>query len=166
MWYNMKSVETRSDCMTRAELAEKYFNDGLACAQAVALAFSDLTNISELDLGKLMLPLGGGLGRLRLTCGAVNAFSIIVGLVFSEDGFTDENKDDIYERVRVLVERFKNKNSTIICKDLLEKASVDVEIGGTPEKRSDEYYRKRPCGKIVYSAAYILEEYLREQKVI
>ncbi|MBQ8293310.1 MAG: C_GCAxxG_C_C family protein [Bacilli bacterium] len=149
--------------MTRAKLAEKYFIDGYACSQAVVLAFCDLTNIEKEDLLKLTLPLGGGLSRLRLTCGAINALAIIIGLVFSSDCFTEENKLYIYEKTREVINRFEKKWGTINCKELLEKASLDVEIGGIPEKRSAEYYQKRPCGKIVYSAALVLEEYLKEQ---
>lgn len=32
----------------------------------------------------------------------------------------------------------------------------------TPEKRTKEYYEKRPCPKKVYSSAYILADYINE----
>ena len=53
---------------------------------------------------------------------------------------------------------------TINCKELLEKASLNVEIGGKPEHRNQEYYKKRPCAKIVYQAVEVLEEYLESIK--
>ena len=92
--------------MTRAEKAEKYFYEGYACSQAVALAFVDLTNISFEDMSKLSLPLGGGLARLRQTCGAISGMAMIVGLLFSDSAPSEENKLAIYERVRVLTDKF------------------------------------------------------------
>ena len=149
--------------MTRAEIAEKYFYDGYACSQAVALAFVDLTNVSFSDMSKLSLPLGGGLARLRTTCGAISGMALIVGLLFSEAEASEGNKLAIYERVRVLTDRFIAERKTINCKELLEAVSLDVEVGGKPESRTPEYYKKRPCGAIVYLAAKILEDYLKEE---
>ena len=148
--------------MTRAEKAEQYFYEGYACSQAVALAFVDLTEVSFSDMCKLSLPLGGGLARLRITCGAITGMALIVGLLFSKDEASEENKLAIYERVRVLTDKFIAEKGTINCKELLEAASLEVEIGGAPETRTNEYYKKRPCGKIVYLAAKLLEEYLEE----
>ena len=70
--------------MSRAERAKEYFHQGYACSQAVALAFADLTNVSEEDLAKIMLPFGGGMGRLRLTCGAVSGMAAVIGTVFAD----------------------------------------------------------------------------------
>ena len=41
-------------------------------------------------------------------------------------------------------------------------ASLNSESGGQPEKRSDEYYQKRPCPQLVYDAAHILDEMLND----
>jgi C_GCAxxG_C_C family probable redox protein len=149
--------------MSRAESAEKYFYEGYACSQAVALAFVDLTDVSFENMSKLSLPLGGGLARLRTTCGAISGMSLIVGLLFSDSKASEENKLAIYERVRVLTDRFIAERKTINCKELLEAASLEVEIGGKPDARTSEYYKKRPCGAIVYLAAKILEEYLEQE---
>ena len=58
--------------MSRAERAKEYFLQGYACSQAVALAFADVIGLEEEVIKKIMLPFGGGMGRLRLTCGAVS----------------------------------------------------------------------------------------------
>ena len=152
--------------MTRAELAKQYFEEGFACSQAVAKAFADLTNVKEEDLEKMTLPLGGGLGRLRLTCGAVSGMSVIAGLLFSDGSNTGDNKLKVYEITRELVERFKKAHKTIICAELLESPGTLVEIGGKPEERTKEYYSKRPCSLIVYNAAKVLEDYLLEKTKI
>lgn len=152
--------------MTRAEHAKQLFEEGYACSQAVALAFKDLTNVNEIDLKKLTLPLGGGLGRLRLTCGAITGLAVIVGLVFAKDENTSENKLATYKIIQDLTERFKTVHGTIICEELLSKPSVSVEIGGVPSERTKEYYKERPCSLIVYNAAKVLEDYLTESKIL
>ena len=152
--------------MNRARKAQELFNQGYACSQAVILAFSDLIDIEEEKLSKLVLPLGGGLGRLRLTCGAINSMSMVVGILFSNSESNEENKNNTYAIVQELVNRFIEENKTINCAELLKQAELEVQIGGKAEERTSEYYEKRPCGKIVYSAAKILEEFLKEKEII
>ena len=152
--------------MTRKELAEKLFFEGYACSQAVVMAFSDLLNIETEQLKKISLPFGGGIGRLRLTCGAYSGMLMVVSLLFSNYEDVEENKIKTYEIVRELASRFEQKLGTISCKELLEKVDVIVQIGGNPEKRTEDYYKTRPCAKIVYEASKILEEYLIEKEII
>lgn len=152
--------------MNRASKAQELFNQGYACSQAVILAFSDLIDIDSEKLSKLVLPLGGGLGRLRQTCGAINSMSMVIGILFSNSESNEENKNNTYAIVQELVNRFIEENKTINCAELLKQAELEVQIGGKAEERTSEYYKKRPCGKIVYSAAKILEEFLKEKEVI
>lgn len=152
--------------MDRALLAKEYFNEGYTCSQSIVLAFQDLIGIEKEKLIKLTLPLGGGLGRLRLTCGAVNSMAMVAGMIFSNSESNSENKDITYAIVQELAKRFKKENETLNCELLLKKAELEVEIGGKAEERTNEYYKKRPCGKIVYSVAKILEEYLIERGIL
>ena len=78
--------------MKRSDLAKKYFEEGYACSQAVALSFSDLVSLSKEEIINATLPFGGGLGRLRLTCGAVSGMAFILGLLISNGENTPENK--------------------------------------------------------------------------
>lgn len=59
--------------MKRSDLARENFLKGYNCAQAVALAFSDVAGMSEEQLLKTLSPFGGGFGRLREVCGAFSA---------------------------------------------------------------------------------------------
>lgn len=149
--------------MSRAEKAKEYFSQGYACSQAVALAFADVVGVEEEILLKSMLPFGGGLGRLRLTCGAVSGMAAIIGLVFSKEENTPENKQNTYKIVQQLCKEFENETGSLICADLLSGANLKVEVGGVAENRTEAYYKKRPCGDLVYLAADVLEKYLKEQ---
>ena len=115
---------------------------------------------------KATLPFGGGLGRLRLTCGAVSGMAMAVGLILSKAENTSENKLGTYEIVRHLCGEFEKEFGSLICADLLTNAKVPAIVGGKPDARDAEYYKKRPCDEIVFVATQILERYLIEQGVI
>ena len=149
--------------MSRAERAKELFQQGYACSQAVVLAFADIVGVDEATLSKITLPFGGGLGRLRLTCGAVSGMAAVVGLVFSDVENTPENKKKTYEIVRELCEKFQAENGSLICADLLSGANLQVTVGGEAEQRTESYYKKRPYAELVYSAADILEKYLMDK---
>lgn len=152
--------------MKRSEKAMMLFNEGYACSQAIVMAFQDVVGINSDTLMKISLPLGGGISRLRRTCGAVLGMSLIVGLLFGSKTVDHENKLKVYEINQKLIEKFEEKRGTSNCLKLLEKAGLEVEVKGEAEKRTSEYYSKRPCGYIVYDAALVLEEYLEEVGVI
>ena len=149
--------------MTRAELAKEYFSNGYACSQAVALAFKDVLGLSEEQIASLTLGFGGGIGRLRLTCGAVSGMVFVVGGVFS-NAEDKENKLKVYEHVRNVCDKFKAETGSLVCAELLAGVGLNAEIGGTPEKRTAEYYKKRPCAEIVYLATDIVDKYIEENK--
>lgn len=149
--------------MSRAERAKEYFLKGYACSQAVALAFADVMHMDEGTIAKIMLPFGGGLGRLRLTCGAVSGMAAVIGTVFSGEENTPENKKATYAIVQELCGKFQQENGSLICAELLSGMKVPVQIGGEAESRTEEYYKKRSCGDIVFCAVQILEKYLKEK---
>ncbi len=141
--------------MTRTDKARDYFRQGYACSQAVALAFADIAGIGEAELKKITLPFGGGLGRQRLTCGAVSGMCAIAGLVFADEDSSSENKLGTYAIVRELCDKFKETYGTLICAELLEGKTIAHEPG-----------KPNPCEKMVVSATEILENYLTEKGVL
>lgn len=147
--------------MTKGEIAKNYFLEGYNCAQAVALAYKDELNMSEEDISKMTSSFGGGMGRLREVCGAVSGMFLVAGILF---GYSDpkdyEGKKSHYELVQHLAEKFKNINGSIVCKELL--GLEKKEDSAIPSHRTEEYYKKRPCGDLVSDAANILEEYIKQ----
>lgn len=149
--------------MSRAEKAKEKFLQGYNCSQAVALAFSDVMGLEEDVVLKMMLPFGGGIGRLRMTCGAISGMVGVVGMLFSKADNNPENKKETYAIVQELCAKFKAETGSLICAELLSGVKVPVEVGGVAEARTAEYYKKRPCADMVALAAQILEEYLQEK---
>lgn len=144
--------------MTRAEQAKNYFKSGYNCAQAVALAFADLLDVPEETLKAATLPMGGGLSRLRQMCGGVSGAAMTAGLLFPDCG-----KNEMYALVQEIARRFREKNGSINCGELLSGAGVAVSAAPQAEARTPEYYRKRPCPDLVYDAAEILEQICAER---
>lgn len=153
--------------MTRREQAMQYFRDGYNCAQAVVLAHSDLLGMDKEQLLKMSQSFGGGMGRMRQVCGTVSGMFMVAGILTgSADPKDTESKKDNYDTVQKLAAAFEEKHGSIICKQLLgletRQSSVGEEYktGTTPEPRTEEYYKKRPCVELVGDACDILSEYI------
>ena len=155
--------------MTRKEKAMQSFLDGYNCSQCMILAFEDVikTN-SDIDIEmalKIASPFGGGMGRLREVCGSVSGMFMILGYVkgYIEPG-DYEGKKELYGHIQELAKRYETANGSIICRELL---GLDAKRqDAVPEKRTEEYYKNRPCAEKIGSAAEILEGYLKELKVL
>lgn len=152
--------------MSRAEIAKEYFTQGYACSQAVAMAFSDLIGMEKELIAKLTLPFGGGLGRLRLTCGAISGMAFVIGGIFAEGENSPENKKKTYAITQELCLKFKEEYGSFICQELLTGMNISVQVGGEAEPRTQEYYKKRSCADMVEFTAGIIENYLHEQGIL
>ena len=151
--------------MTRSESAKANFLRGYNCAQSVFLAFFDLVPTDEKTALKIAAPFGGGVGRMREICGTVSAMMMVCGLVFYDaEHVTLEEKSALYAREQELARRFREKNGSIVCRELLRGVTQDSSPNA--EARTAEYYKKRPCADLCACAAGILEEYLAEQGVL
>ena len=69
-----------------------------------------------------------------------------------------EGKKAQYQVIQNLAGRFRDANGSIVCRELLGLTQKCSEP--TPEKRTEGYYRKRPCGDLVAFAAGLLDREL------
>ena len=146
--------------MTHADLAEQNFREGYNCAQAVLLAFEDVTGLERETAARLSSSFGGGLGRMREVCGAVSGASMVLGLAKGYSNPADaQAKRSHYHLIQEFARRFRERNGSIICRELLQ--NTDTLPGSEPEARTAAYYKKRPCLEIVRCAAEILEDLLK-----
>ena len=167
----MNTKQTKAlDVEERAALGVKKFLDGYNCSQAVVAAFADVYGLDD-NYIKLSSSFGGGMGRLRMTCGACAGMFMLAGLEVKGDYPDQELKKKNYEVVQRLAADFKAETGSLICKELLglNKQRADgtipeIKIVATPEPRTDEYYKKRPCIRMVETAIRIYCKYLEEKK--
>jgi len=151
--------------MNEIERAGELFLEGFNCSQSVFTAFCHRFGMDEETAKRVSAGLGGGVGRMREVCGAVSGAAMVLGSVASAaEGDDSENKAKNYELVREFAERFKKRNGgTVICRDLLA-LDIPMEKSAMPENRTAEYYKNRPCLKLVEDAAEILTEMIKENE--
>ena len=147
--------------MTRKEAAMEYFKQGYNCSQSIMKAFMDLLPGDEETLMRLASAFGGGMGRLREVCGSVTGMFMVAGILYGYAGpETGKVKAGLYAQIQELAKAFEQRNGSIVCRELL---GLDVKHdSSTPEKRTGEYYKKRPCGELIGDAAEILERFIAE----
>lgn len=148
----------------RGQRAMGLFLEGYNCTQSVVLAFSDLIGMDEKTLLRMSSSFGGGMGRLREVCGAVSGMFFVAGFLYGYDTpgtAGQQEKAEHYARIQELAEEYRAVNGSIVCRELLglDKSGAD---NPTPELRTAEYYKKRPCGQLVGLAATIMEKYVEE----
>lgn len=147
--------------MERGEKAKKLFMEGYNCAQAVVLAFDDVIDLDRDTAARLASPFGGGMGRLREVCGCVSGMAMVCGALKGyEDPKAGKEKAELYAMIQKAAEKFKEENGSIVCRELL--AGITKDANPVPEKRTKEYYRKRPCPELAACAAEILDRCLKE----
>ena len=101
---------------------------------------------------------GGGIGRMRMTCGAACGLFMLAGLEKgATEGANSQAKADTYTTVQELAAEFKRRNGSLICAELL--GLKKPEGSPIPEERTPAYYAKRPCIDMVEEACKIWEVY-------
>lgn len=131
----------------RKNKAIELHSNRYTCSQAVACAFCDLVDVDETTMKEIVRRYSGGAYKI---CGAVMGAYVIInylnGNVNSENP-AEPIKDDI-ELLNEIERRFKEKNTSVICKELKGIATGTV---------------LRSCRGCVEDAAEILEELVDER---
>lgn len=143
--------------------AAELFLSGSNCAQAVVVAFCDVTGLTPEFSAKMASSFGGGMGRLREVCGAVSGMLMVAGLLYGyeDPGEEDVNKKAHYQLVQELAGKFREQVGSIVCREILDNPPSDPN----PTPRTAEFYKKRPCARMVILAAEILDEYIAQHPI-
>ena len=134
--------------------ARALFEEGYNCAQAVFLAFNDMTGFDSKVAAMLSSSFGGGMGRLREVCGAVSGMFMVTGTLCGyADPKAQTEKADHYALIQKLAADFSKENGSYICRKLLGLPGASEPV---PEERTEQYYMRRPCADYVECAATIV----------
>ena len=151
--------------MTRKEQAINYFKEGFNCTQAVVLAFKDILTIDANELCKIASPFGGGISRMRETCGAVSGMVLVLGnLIGYNTPETGEKKHELYKNTQELLKIFENRYGSLTCRVLLNLATQHDDP--KPSPRDHSFFSKRPCPELIGGAAEILEQFLKDKNLL
>lgn len=133
-----------------ANKAVKLFESGCTCSQAVFVSYAEDFGMDIETAMKVSVALGGGMARMRETCGAVSAMALIAGLKYGGIDPTDvAAKSKALDAAKCLAEKFKEEHGSIVCKELL---------GLEPPRGQTELLPKKlPCKELVRKAAEFLE---------
>lgn len=146
----------------RVQRAVDNFMQGYGCCQSVVAAFADLYSLDDTMAKRIAAGFGGGVGRMRMMCGAVSGIVILAGLDRGQiDGADRKGKSMCYKVVQELLDEFKVQNGSVVCAELLGlKGHEKAQSSYVASPRTAEYYKTRPCAAKVESAARIFAEYL------
>ena len=146
---------TEQEIESRAPRAVELFKQGFNCSQSVFAACADLYGINDEQLAlRLSASFGGGMGRMRLVCGAVSGMFMLAGLQNGSCTPHDNNgKMENYAFVQQLAGDFKARYGSLICAELLGLAPRPEDP--KPAERTPQYYEKRPCPEMIAEAVRI-----------
>ena len=144
--------------MSRVELAVSCFKEGFDCSQALLSTYSPQFGLDRETALKVADAFGGGMGHMGEICGAVTGAFMVIGLKHGRTKVEDEQAHEkTYSLVNEFANRFKSRNASIVCRELL---GCDLS---TPEGLNTAREKKlftTLCPKYVQDAAEIAEELL------
>jgi C_GCAxxG_C_C family probable redox protein len=136
--------------------AERFFDEGYACSQSVLLAYRERFGLDERTAKLIASSFGGGMGRLRQTCGALTGGFMVLGLAYGNEQPGDmESKLHAYKKVRELYQKVEAIHGTGNCGELLRKHATQPEV----EERK---HHKIICRRVVGQVAGMLYELLEQ----
>ena len=141
--------------MSKADEACKCFDEGFNCAQAVLSTYSEQFGLDKKTALKVSCGFGAGMGRMGETCGAVAGAYLLIGLKHGKCEIIDNaSKEKTYALVQAFSKRFKQRNGSTVCRELLE---ADFQ---SDDSQTIAAQVKAICPKMVRDACEIVEELL------
>lgn len=147
--------------MKKSEQAVSKFLEGFLCSQAILSVYGSEYGLNR-DLAlKLATGLGGGMGRLGQTCGALTGAILVIGLKRGAISATDlASREATYRTVKELVKQFKEKNGSTLCRELL---GCDISNPEEYQQAKQKQLFQTLCPGFVKSTVEILEIVLNKE---
>lgn len=145
--------------MKHDDAAAAVFAQGVCCSQAVLYAFAAEYGLDRDTALKVSAGFGGGMGRMADTCGAVTGAYMVLGLKYGAASGDRAAKENTYRLVREFAERFKSKNGSLVCRDLL---GCDISQPEGFEKMKSLGLHEKVCTRLVREACEMLDEMLKD----
>ena len=140
--------------MTKAEKALELFANNFNCSQAVLTAFAPDLGLDEKLALMLGTPFGSGARNAEM-CGAVSGALMVLGLKYGH--FESENNEQKQRAYAIAVEftkRFKERNGSIVCRDLLGYDLTRPEESACIKEKN---LFRTVCPEMIRSAVEVLE---------
>lgn len=142
--------------MGKAEEAVAIFKNGCNCSQSVLSVFAGESGLDKMTVLKIASGFGGGIGHMGQTCGAVTGAVMAIGLKNSmASEKTHEFNQKNYDTIGRMVDEFKKRNGSILCKELF---GIDFNDAEAYRKARKEGLFYKVCPKLISDAVQIVEE--------
>jgi C_GCAxxG_C_C family probable redox protein len=147
----MNKIECAQDCLKR----------GFSCSQSVLSAFMEQLGLDR-DTGlRISSAFGGGMGGHGEVCGAVSAAFMVIGLKYGSAGqHDDEERERIGKKAGMFMDRFKSRNGSILCRDLL---GADIGTSEGLEAAKTKCLFENICPDIIRSTVEIIDEIISDE---
>ncbi|MCX5675787.1 MAG: C-GCAxxG-C-C family protein [Planctomycetota bacterium] len=136
-----------------ADAADRYFQEGLNCAQAVLRAVAEARGLScPQCIPGVALAMGGGVGHTGHICGAATGGTLAIGLAVDRAtaGGMAEKKQAAYRVAGRLVREFAAVFGSADCRDIL---GFDWSEPGALDRARRENIKQAKCTPCVRWAA-------------
>jgi len=144
--------------MSRVELTVSCFREGFSCSQAILSTYGTQFGLNREIALKVAEAFGGGMCHMGETCGAVTGAFMVMGLKFGRTIAGDkQSQDKTTSLVNEFVNRFKSRNVSIVCKELL---GCDLSTPEGMNMAKEKNLFATICPKFVQDAAEIIEQIL------
>ena len=135
--------------------AVERFLSGMNCSQAILSTYADAVGLDKGTAMRIAGGFGAGMARMQETCGAVTGAVMVIGMrMINRNTGPDDLRGPVYDTIQELFRRFREKDGTTECSELLH---LDLR---TPEGRKrfhDDRLNEIICTKCVRDAAEILD---------
>lgn len=144
--------------MKLAEKAVDEMQRGFNCSQAVFSVFAEEYALERGLALKIASTLGGGMGYLGNTCGAVTGAYLVTGLIYGPAQPDDlQASAQAMRLVQIFDQEFKALHGTTVCRELI---NCDLSSPAGLQKAREENIFTLKCLKYVADAVEILEKIL------
>ncbi len=139
--------------------AVEYYFHNFNCTQGVFTTYAIEHGIDEKLALRLATNFGGG-ARKGEMCGAVSGALMVLGLLYGHSESDDlETKANSYKMAEEYMNRFIDKNGTVVCRELL---GYDLSKPAEHEEIMKKNLFRTFCPEMIRSAVSILDELLEE----
>ncbi len=139
----------------KSDKAKELFLMGYNCAQAVSAVFADNYGITQDNILKMSCGFGGGMRNAEV-CGAVSGAVMVIGMKYGNGSVNSPDvKAFCYQKTVEFTNRFREKNGSIICRELL---GADISKDDGMKKAQDANLFHTTCIEMITDAVDLLEQ--------
>ena len=142
--------------------AVQKFLDGNSCSQAVLTQYCEKYGLEKTSALKIASGFGAGM-QMGKTCGALTGAYMVLGLLLgtAESG-KSEGRKDVYEAIAELTRKFKERNGTTDCRDLL---GCDLSTAEGNRVAKEQQLFTTVCPRFVRDVSELLNEIVERRQL-